>query len=80
MSESSFGESNRAMLESGFLADIELDVGLPHCDNKLLSAHKYILVSRSPVFKAMFSHNFKEGDATRVKIDEDVQIFKQILE
>ncbi len=47
-------EANRQMLKLEICTDVEFLVGeLP--DRKLFRAHKYVLMSRSPVFFAMLS-------------------------
>ncbi|XP_028638504.1 TD and POZ domain-containing protein 5-like [Grammomys surdaster] len=43
-------------------------------------AHKAILAARSPVFRAMFEHEMKEGLTNRVEIqDLDPQVFKEMM-
>jgi speckle-type POZ protein len=57
------------------LSDVELEVG-----GKVLKAHKVILMSRSSVFKAMFSHNTLEAAKNRVVIkDFDFQTVQELL-
>ena len=63
------------LLESGDSSDVTIKVkGHP------LAAHKAILGARSPVFKAMFTHDTLENQTNEVNIEEcDVEVFKQLL-
>ncbi len=57
------------------LSDVELEVG-----GKVLKAHKVILMSRSSVFKAMFSHDTLEAAKNRVVINDfDFQTIQELL-
>lgn len=56
------------------------DVILCAKDGKEFKAHKVILSARSPVFKAMFSHNMEENRSNRVEItDIDHEILQEML-
>jgi hypothetical protein len=56
-------------------SDVELEVG-----GQVLKAHKVILMNRSSVFKAMFSHDTLEAAKNRVIIkDFDFEIFQELL-
>ena len=57
-----------SLLSSGEFSDVTLVVG-----GKELKAHKFVLSTRSPVFKTMFQVNMKEKLTNRVKI-EDVEL------
>ncbi len=53
------------LLTSGDYADVEI-----WCkDDKVIKCHKYILSSRSDVFKKMLDSNFKEGNTGTIKLD-----------
>ncbi len=57
------------------LSDVELEVG-----GKVLKAHKVLLMTRSSVFKAMFSHDTLEASENRVVIkDFDFQTIQELL-
>jgi hypothetical protein len=56
-------------------SDVELEV-----DGQVLKAHKLILMSRSSVFKAMFSHDTLEAAKNRVVIrDFDFKTIQELL-
>jgi len=65
-----------SLWESGFLSDVVVKAG-----NQTFNCHKSILASRSPVFKAMFSHNMLENRNNEVII-KDIQprVVKGLLE
>ena len=49
-------------------------------DGKELKAHKAILTARSPVFAAMFEHDCKEKQESKVEIiDFSFEAFKELL-
>ncbi len=57
------------------LSDVELEV-----EGQILKAHKLILMSRSSVFKAMFSHDTLEAAKNRVVIKNfDFQTIQELL-
>ena len=65
----------RLLYESMTDADINIVV-----NRKLFKAHKLILKTRSPVFRAMFDNQMIESQTNRVEInDMDEEIFEQML-
>ena len=68
-----------SLLESGIYSDVRLIAkNQPGIEFK---AHKAILASRSPVFAAMFTSQFKEKDSDRVEIaDVTADVLKQMLQ
>ena len=63
------------LLESKRFSDMIIKV-----DSQELHAHKNILVARSSVFSAMFSHDLKEAVEGRIEIsDVEVEPFKEML-
>ncbi len=55
-------DANRQMLKQELCTDVEFLVGeLP--DRKLFRAHRYVLVSRSPVFFAMLAGSMQEAQS-----------------
>ncbi len=55
-------EANRQMLKQEICTDVEFLVGeLP--DRKLFRAHRYVLMSRSPVFFAMLTGSMQEAQS-----------------
>ena len=62
-------------LFSELLSDVQLIVG-----EEVLYAHKFILVARSDVFAAMFTHEMKESMENKVKIEDvDCKVVKEML-
>ena len=56
-------------------ADMELV-----CQDEVFPCHRFIMASRSDVFKAMFSHNMKESQERRVTVeDASPTVVKQFL-
>lgn len=66
---------------SEFLKNDELSDVLLVVDNKEIPAHKILLVNKSPVFKAMFSHEeLVENQLNVVAIDDiDVDVLEEML-
>lgn len=64
-----------------FEQQIGCDVTFSLCDEKKVAAHKFILISKSAVFEAMFCGSLSEKNATKViKIpDIEVEIFMAFL-
>ncbi|KAI6661017.1 Protein roadkill [Oopsacas minuta] len=49
-------------------------------NNEKIPAHKAILASRSPVFKAMFEHKMEESETGCVTIDDvDIEVLRDLL-
>ena len=70
---------NRYMLENEIETDVKFVVGPEDGDTKEFNVHKYILISRSPVFYAMLCGGLKEtGDSIRVP-DITVDSFHQLM-
>ena len=69
------------MLENQIISDviIKFPSGESGSVYKELAAHKYMLVSRSPVFEAMLTGNFKEGGHTVTITDVEPDIFMNLL-
>lgn len=83
-----FGKSivqcNRYMLDNEINTDVCFEVGPPEgCQQGLIRAHKFVLISRSAVFEAMFCGGMSESRAEpdfKIPItDVDVNIFRELL-
>jgi len=72
ISETQICEHLSALLDSKRFSDLIINV-----DGQEIHAHKAILVSRSPVFASMFSHDLKEEIEGRIEITD---IEKEICE
>ena len=73
----SFAECNHRMLKSGLLSDVTFEAGIPSVP---LQAHRYVLVSRSPVFEAMFCGPMKVDSGAKVIVEDiEVDIFRSLL-
>ncbi len=76
-------ECNRYMLENEIATDVCFEVGPPDGEVVNIRAHKYMLISRSPVFEAMFSSGMTEcRNEKDVKIrieDINPDVFKELL-
>ena len=76
-------ECNQYMFEHEIATDVIFEVG--HSDGTVgtVRAHKYMLISRSAVFEAMFCSGLAETHAssdTKILItDVDVGIFREML-
>lgn len=68
------------MLETCVSCDASFLVGTDANNTSLIKAHKYILISRSPVFYAMFCGQLasESGDTIRIN-DIDELAFKHML-
>ncbi|GFR14848.1 protein maternal effect lethal 26 [Trichonephila clavata] len=60
--------------KTGIMTDVELLV-----DGRIIKAHKFILQSRSPVFRKMFEHNTTEKDAGSIEVTDVAFIPLQAL-
>lgn len=82
-SERTLAECMRYMWDNEISTDVCFEVGPPGGDTVKFHAHKYMLISRSPVFEAMFSSGMVEcRDHPEAKVrveDVDGSIFKEIL-
>lgn len=72
------------MLESKVASDVTFKVGDPSQGScEIVEAHRYMLLSRSPVFFAMFCGGMKESDITNRNVieipDTSPQVFKAML-
>lgn len=73
-------ECNRYMWEKKLANDIVFEVGASEGHVEKISAHKYVLISRSPVFEAMFNGGLSKNTGSVVKItDVDPHAFKEAL-
>ncbi|XP_075478296.1 BTB/POZ domain-containing protein At1g55760-like [Primulina tabacum] len=50
--------------------NIHTDITIHASDGKTIEAHRAVLASRSPVFRSMFSHNFREKELSSVNISD----------
>ena len=82
-SEKTLAECMRYMLNNEISTDVCFEVGPPDGETVKIRAHKYMLISRSPVFEAMFSSGMTEcrsGPEARVRVEDiDADIFKELL-
>src|SRR6218665_16304 len=82
-SEKTLAECMRYMLDNEISTDVCFEVGPPDGATVDIRAHKLILMSRSPVFEAMFSSGMTEGRNEKdVKIrieDINPDVFKELL-
>ncbi|XP_044575295.1 speckle-type POZ protein-like A [Cotesia glomerata] len=66
----------KELFETKKKCDVTIKVG-----GKEFCAHKVILIARSSVFEAMFSHDMKENKENEVTIpDIDPEVFKKVLD
>ena len=75
-------ECHQYMLENQIISDVIIKFpssGESGSGYKELAAHKYMLVSRSPVFEAMLTGNFKEGGHTVTITDVEPDTFMNLL-
>lgn len=76
----SIPECNLYMLDNEIACDIKFDVGLEDGATEIIQAHKYMLVTRSPVFFPMFCGDLQEmGDTVRIA-DTEPDIFRDVLQ
>lgn len=70
-------ECNRQMLEQQFACDVHFVVGE---ERERQGAHRYMLVSRSPVFAAMFHGSWHEPSDKDIEVpDVEPAAFRQLL-
>ncbi|CAD6204159.1 GSCOCG00009892001-RA-CDS [Cotesia congregata] len=75
-SERKLSDDFKNLFETKNKCDITIKVG-----DKKFEAHKVILIARSSVFNAMFSHDMKENKENEVTIpDINPEIFKKVLD
>ena len=73
-------ECNKYMWEKKLAADIVFEVGPSDGQVEQISAHKYVLVSRSPVFEAMFYGALSQNTKDTIRItDVEPDAFKEAL-
>ena len=72
-------DSNRYMLDHGIECDVTFSLTRDDGDQVNIDAHKFILISRSPVFFAMLSGLLAEKDQKIRITDISPDIFRQIL-
>ncbi|XP_053373276.1 BTB/POZ domain-containing protein 6-like [Mercenaria mercenaria] len=75
--ERSFEETNRHMLHDGVLCDVTFLAGSSKKEE--VKAHKFVMVSRSPVFYAMFCGSLAESSSTVQIPDIEPEIFRELL-
>lgn len=62
------------------MRDVEFFIGPTKDDSVRIPAHKFILITASPVFKTMFEVDFVERKTGKVFIDDiKPSTFKQVL-
>lgn len=62
------------LLENGHLSDVTFKIG-----SKSISAHRFVLATRSTVFETMFYEPMKTTNATIEIVDRDYHTFQSIL-
>lgn len=73
-------DCNLYMLENKLFTDVTFEVGPEAGHTEQIAAHKYVLVSRSPVFEAMFCGLMREDTRNMVRItDVDPSAFQDTL-
>jgi len=76
-------ECNRYMLENEIATDVCFEVGPPGGAVVNIRAHKYMLISHSCVFEAMFSSGMSEcnnGPDQKIRINDiEADTFKDLL-
>ena len=76
-------ECNRYMLDNEIAMDVCFEVGPPDGEVVNIRAHKYMLISRSPVFEAMFCSGMSEcnsGPDQKIRIEDiEANTFKDFL-
>ena len=76
-------EYNRYMLENEVETDVCFEVGPPDGEVVNIRAHRYMLISRSPVFEAMFTSGMSEcnsGPDQKIRINDiEANTFKDLL-
>nr|XP_022311291.1 BTB/POZ domain-containing protein 6-like [Crassostrea virginica] len=69
-------ESNKYMLDNQLYCDVKFKVGKA---GKFMSAHKYVLASRSPVFAVMFNGGLPETSGVIEVSDIEPDVFDILL-
>ena len=69
-------DCNRYMLDNQLYCDVKFQVGKA---GRLISAHKYVLASRSSVFAAMFYGGLPETSDVIVVCDIEPEFFEILL-
>ena len=77
-------ECMRYMLDNEIATDVCFEVGPPDGATVCVKAHKFLLISRSAVFEAMFNSGMVEcqsgKDATTIRVEDiEADIFKDLL-
>jgi hypothetical protein len=72
---SKIGEFYSTLYDNKDFSDVILAVG-----ESKIHAHKLVLSARSEYFAAMFRSDFKESKDAEIKIEDDEELFKQIIE
>lgn len=75
-------QRNRYMLEHEVAADVCFEVGTSRSTKLVLRAHKYMLISASPVFEAMFCGGLAETNKEneRIKVEDiEGKTFEEML-
>jgi len=75
----SLAQCNAYMLENGIACDVKIKCHTQDGKVVMLQAHKYILVSRSPVFEAMFCGSYQESSDSIEITDIEPDVFKEVL-
>ena len=72
-------ECNRYMLDHEVACDVQFLVGGEESKRVKVGAHKYVLMSRSPVFYAMLHGDLQETAEYIQVPDTEVSAFRQML-
>ena len=72
-------ECNRHMLENKLVCDIKVVFPGTGTGRSEIPVHKYILVSRSPVFEAMLCGDYRETTSSIVITDIEPASFMELL-
>ena len=73
--DKTLAECNIHMLQSGLLSDVTFDVA-----GESIQAHRYMLVSRSPVFETMFCGGLSQQTGTAIQIEDiELDTFRDFL-
>ena len=63
-----------------FDSDQFSDICIKTKEGKIIHAHKIVLCSRCPLFRAMFSHSFKESSQNTIKLDYEHNVVKMLIQ
>ena len=80
--EKTLAEGMRYMLENKIATDVCIEVGAPDREAVTFRVHKFVLMSRSEVFEAMFSIGMAEcsGPEAKVRVEDiDPDTFKELM-